>query len=311
MVYRKAWEVAYQRDRAAGRPRYVDVEPTRVRLARLTDAGAPRRAVARATGLSDTAVQAILRGDRRQVQRATAERVAKVSLQQLYSRQPTGHVPRVGAVRRVQALMALGWSHQDLAAAGAANTPGLLNRPGHLVTVARWREIREVYDRLSMTPGPSSVTRSRAASCGYVPPLAWGEEDIDDPTAKAQGTPDRQGTKRPATDIDPVVVARAVLGPACPQLTPAERTQVLTAMFAAGASDGEIGTRLGVTGARVWQLRHLHGITHTPPRAGTEMAALWAAATAISRQKTSVPTDVKGLQSAGVPSQAVARSVAR
>ena len=33
MPYRKAWEVAYQRDRAAGISRYVDAEPTRTRLA--------------------------------------------------------------------------------------------------------------------------------------------------------------------------------------------------------------------------------------------------------------------------------------
>ena len=38
MVYRKAWEVAYQRDRAAGRARYVDAEPTRARLAELAAA---------------------------------------------------------------------------------------------------------------------------------------------------------------------------------------------------------------------------------------------------------------------------------
>ena len=29
MVYRKAWEVQYQRDRARGLTRYVDAEPTR------------------------------------------------------------------------------------------------------------------------------------------------------------------------------------------------------------------------------------------------------------------------------------------
>ena len=118
MVYRKAWEVAYQRDRAAGRARYVDAEPTRARLAELAAAHVPIRALARAAALSDTGVKAILDGSRTHVQQLTAARVAKTSLRGIYAEQPSGHVPRVGAVRRVQALMAMGWSHQELDRAG-------------------------------------------------------------------------------------------------------------------------------------------------------------------------------------------------
>lgn len=43
MTYRKTWEVAYQRDRAAGRARYVPVEPTRSRLGELAGAAVPMR----------------------------------------------------------------------------------------------------------------------------------------------------------------------------------------------------------------------------------------------------------------------------
>ena len=52
MVYDKAWNVAYRRDRDAGRPRYVDAAPVRVRLQRLVDAHVPVRALGRVTGLS-------------------------------------------------------------------------------------------------------------------------------------------------------------------------------------------------------------------------------------------------------------------
>ena len=48
MVYRKAWEVQYQRDRARGQTRYVDAKPTRSRLAELTAAHVPVRALAAA-----------------------------------------------------------------------------------------------------------------------------------------------------------------------------------------------------------------------------------------------------------------------
>ena len=81
MVYRKAWEVAYRRDRAAGRSRYVEAEPTRVRLAELAAAHVPIRALSRAAGLSDTGVKAILDGTRSQVQQSTAARVEAISCQ--------------------------------------------------------------------------------------------------------------------------------------------------------------------------------------------------------------------------------------
>ena len=173
MVYRKAWEVQYQRDRARGQTRYVDAKPTRSRLAELTAAHVPVRALGRACGLSDTGVKAILAGTSTQVQQETATRVARICLRDIYSDQATGHVPKIGAVRRVHALMAMGWSHHQLEAAGVPNTARLLSGPGHLVTVERWREVCEVYDRLSMTPGPSPETRGWARTRGYAPPLAW------------------------------------------------------------------------------------------------------------------------------------------
>ena len=79
MVYRKAWEVQYQRDRARGQTRYVDAEPTRSRLAELTAAHVPFRALGRACGMSDTGIKAILAGTRSQVQHETANRVARMS----------------------------------------------------------------------------------------------------------------------------------------------------------------------------------------------------------------------------------------
>ena len=121
MVYRKAWAVQYQRDRARGQTRYVDAEPTRSRLAELTAAHVTVRALGRACGLSDTGVKAILAGTRTQVQQETATRVARICLRDIYSDQATGHVPKIGAVRRVHALMAMGWSHHQLDAAGKAD----------------------------------------------------------------------------------------------------------------------------------------------------------------------------------------------
>ena len=185
MSYKKAWEVGYARDRAHGRRRYVPATDTRAKLQELVDAHVPVRAIARASGLSHTAVTQIIDGRHEQVQRQTATRIATLTPNDVYD-QACGNVPNVGAVRRVQALMALGWRKADLEAEGVPSGQ-LVTRSRDLINVQGWRQVRDVYDRLSMTPGPSQTTRDRAAARGYFPPLAWDDETIDDPRA----TPER------------------------------------------------------------------------------------------------------------------------
>jgi len=277
MVYRKAWEVAYQRDRAAGRARYVDAEPTRARLAELAAAHVPIRALARAAALSDTGVKAILDGSRTHVQQLTAARVAKTSLRGICAEQHSGHVPRVGAVRRVQALMAMGWSHQELDRAGVPNTARLLTGTGNLVTIQRWREISELYDRLSMTPGPSPQTRGWAKTLGYAPPLAWDEDTIDDPRAQPHGKDEEHS---PGQVIDMVAIRRTLDEPGTnAALTPQEQVIAMRAMAARGRSDAHIGERLGVSDRTVLRWRHRDGIPAQTPDSDLD----WSVAAAATR----------------------------
>ncbi len=283
MPYRKAWEVSYQRERYEGGPgRYVDAGPVRARIAELSEVHVPLRALARGSGLSDTGIRAILDGRRQYVQRATARRVASLSLAGVYGGQATGHVPRIGAVRRVQALMALGWTHDAIAAAGAANTSRLVNGGGALMTVERWRDVRDVYDRLSMIPGPSPETRGWARSLGYPPPLAWDEETIDDPT----GVPYVPGENGGADVFDLVAVRRAATtgDPTPAQLSPPERAAVVRSMATSGASDTEIAGRLGVACRTVLRARQDQRIPAGQPqfRPGAR-ASEWAEAHAATR----------------------------
>jgi hypothetical protein len=302
MVYRKAWEVDYQRDRAAGRLRYVEAEPTRLRLAELAAAHVPLRALSRATGLSDTGVKAILEGSRSHVQSSTAARVESLSLRTLYSTQATGHVPRVGAVRRVQALMALGWSHRELERAGVPNTARLLSGTGHLVTIERWREVCDVYDKLSMTLGPSPETRGWAKSLGYPPPLAWDEDAIDDPGARPHH---RDGESGRTPIVDPVAVRRAVehAGRAGP-LTSAERTEAAHTMSRRGHSDSQIADRLGVSDRTVLRWRQRSGSSALrPPAAAHE----WSDALAATRR----PAHPRGATPTVRPAVTTDRSITR
>lgn len=106
-------------------------------------------------------------------------------------------VDKLGSVRRLQALMAMGWTRRELARRagyqGDAFAP-ILNSPRQVLRAETAAKILDLYDRLSMTHGPSSSGRIRAASRGWPPPLAWN--NIDDPDEnpvdwKYNGTNDR------------------------------------------------------------------------------------------------------------------------
>ncbi|WP_157509205.1 hypothetical protein [Luteipulveratus halotolerans] len=258
MGYRtKADEVAYQRDRSHGRPRYVSADPARQKLQRLLEADVSVRALARSSGLSAPALQAIANGERTKIQRRTATIVAQLALSGIYEQQPAGHVPKVGAVRRVHALMALGWTREQISQAGAPSVGRVINSPGSQITAQKWRQIRDVYDQLSMTPGPSPETRGWARSRGYPPPLAWDDGTIDDPQARPLLAPAAVGGEA----LDTVAVDRAIAstGVAANQ-TQAERVAVVRGMAAGGASDRRIGQHLDVVDRTILRTRQRYGI---------------------------------------------------
>lgn len=268
MSYRtKADEVAYQRDRARGRARYVPAEPVRRKLQQLLEGGVPMRALSRSSGLSAPALRSIVNGDRTNVHRTTAQRVARLRAAAIYQQQQVGHVPKVGAVRRVRALMAMGWTRDLLTEAGARSLPRVLSGHGCLITLEKWREIKDVYDQLSMTPGPSLQTMGRARAWGYAPPLAWDDATIDNPHALPQAV----GLQAKGTEIvDVVAVERAITRPGhATTLTAAERVEVVRAMATAGASDPQIGQHLGAVDRTILRTRQRHDIPSAWPAPAT------------------------------------------
>ncbi|MGK5681639.1 hypothetical protein [Actinoplanes sp. URMC 104] len=139
--------------------------------------------------------------------------------------------PGIGAARRVQALVAIGWSlteqgHRLGMPVQQVNDIALQRRVLlHHVTCTR---VGAVFEQLSATPGPSPRARRLAARRGWLPPLAWGD-DIDVPEAE------------PASDdfdnalVDEVVVERALAGQDVP-ITDAELVAALHAGVARGVS---------------------------------------------------------------------------
>ena len=94
-------------------------------------------------------------------------------------------VPMLGAQRRVQALLAMGYRHSDLTEHVGSETYRLATGRLALTTARKWRAVDAAYRHLSTTPGPSATTRDRARAMGYAPPMAW--DDIDNPTEQPKG----------------------------------------------------------------------------------------------------------------------------
>jgi hypothetical protein len=136
-----------------------------------------------------------------------------------------------GTVRRLQALSAIGWGLVDLSAETGMAIAALGRlRAGTHATHRRTRQtIAELYDRLSMTPGPSQRARDYAARAGWLPPLAWDDDDIDDPGAWGNVTIEDDTP-------DPVVVERLCADPtAWRHGLAATRTERLAAAHILGA----------------------------------------------------------------------------
>lgn len=158
-------------------------------------------------------------------------------------------VPCLGSVRRVQALLALGHTHAEISAAADAAPTMSAN-----VLVARYPVIKvevaaavaRAYEQLSMTVPQgwkAEQCRRRAVKAGYLPPLAWN--DIDDPAER----PARARERWSDSELDEVVVLRAMDGHFDRHFTTAERREVTRRWIADGRSVGSLerasGWRVG------------------------------------------------------------------
>lgn len=96
-----------------------------------------------------------------------------------------------GTRRRLQALMAAGWTCQQIAAAHPGWTPGKAGRDAVQKLVQQQRVRRSVAERVAVVYaqledqlGESVQTAARAKARGWPPPEAWRPEDLDNPAAR-------------------------------------------------------------------------------------------------------------------------------
>lgn len=229
---RRAAHAAYERHRtrmiAYGRWQpHVDAEPVRAHVRGLMADGLSRRRITEISGVSETTVIRLLYGQPgrspSKVIRTESARALIAVRADLDMLGPTALVDATGTRRRLQALIAQGWSRARIAE--RLNThPDVISRYTRRarVTAAVVRAVRALYEDLwDVKPpedGDAAAARRHAAANGWLPPLAWDDETIDDPGAGPAHGQD--------SGIDEIAVERALAGDTVP-LTPAEITEVV------------------------------------------------------------------------------------
>jgi hypothetical protein len=171
-----------------------------------------------------------------------------------------------GSRRRLQALAAIGWSCRQLSAELGSTGDVLFKLvSGRTTTVnARTaRRVAELYDRLSMTPGPSLQVAERALKAGWPPPLAWDDELLDDPASLACQDPGEIESIQ-----DWVKVFRACEGEKL-SLTTDELQQAIRVLHGQGLTDPEIAQRLVISSRTVLRHRGKLVLAANAPSIGT------------------------------------------
>lgn len=235
---------------------YVDAEPARQHVLALRAAGLGPVTLARLSGVPHGALAKLVYGDRqrgqapsKRIRHKTAERILAVqaTIDTLADGAP---VDSIGTQRRAQALCAIGYSLSDqarrLGYPVSAYHRSMLR--AERVTAGRARAVRDLYDELAMTPGPSRRARLDAAKKGWPPPLAW--DDIDDPD-EIPCSP----TEEAGRGYDQAVVERVLGGDWRMPSTDAERTEIARRWYANGRSLADLERLTGFKPDRYYRLR--------------------------------------------------------
>lgn len=227
---------------------YVDGNAARDRIIALTEAGMPLAQIAARIGSSKTAVQRInkhpggegLKASRRIVDAILTIDPAEIHLAYLDST-ARSLVDGTGSRRRLRSLVAAGWTQRDLAARcgwTAEHLGQFIHDDGMGVAAATARRIAEVFVELQLTPNeaPSAYALSVAQAKGWVPPMAWDEDTIDDPSACPADLADDDKEHV----VDEILVERCVMAwrtdlPA-PYVPRGDREAVAVALLRAGAT---------------------------------------------------------------------------
>lgn len=236
-------------------PGLVEGAAAREHLAQLRKSGMGIRRISELTGLADVHIRQIASGEILRV----SERTQAVILALKPGNVADGaFIDATGTKRRLQALCAVGWTWVALADELGIFAANVNRITQHAKVTKRFAaEVAEMYDRVWADTPPCSDAgraraRNRARKAGWVGPLDWDDETIDNPDA------------RPAvTDYEVAVDAMAVelaLDGFKPKLNPAERHQAVARLHQLRWSDKKIAAWVGVSDQTVFRDRREIGL---------------------------------------------------
>jgi hypothetical protein len=189
-------EMARERTRmiAYGRQKsFVPAEPVRKHLLKLRACGISPARVTELSGVSDIAQWRILGGDRKQNKVRWETEQAILAIQPDFELSAaSASIDGAGTRRRVEALIAIGWSQTQVwQGAGIGWHTAIRILQGDRVRVTTARAVADFYERMWDRPAPAGRHRACALRMArerrYYPPLAWDDDEIDDPAAKPHG----------------------------------------------------------------------------------------------------------------------------
>lgn len=166
--------------------RFVPAQDVRAAVQALEDAGLTRRQVADAAGLTLYGLNVIMSGKTKRSLKTTLEQIQAVKPDPYLYGAPEARLDCTGAVRRLRALAAIGWTITDLANEIGIDRANLAKyMDGTYRRMARYRLliIRDMYERFWDQPKDNKRALNYARKQGWHPPLAWDDDEIDSPSA--------------------------------------------------------------------------------------------------------------------------------
>lgn len=150
-------------------------------------------------------------------------------------------VSAIGIKRRLQALQVMGWPRPEIMRRLGVSDHGTWLTVVDNVRPQTLDRVRAVYDELWDKPGPSAWTRSWALNRGYLPPMAWDDVLIDDPSCQ----PFTNVENATAVEGDDVAIDRFIAGDLdWKALTPQERIAAAVEMDRRGYTRKVIAERV-------------------------------------------------------------------
>jgi uncharacterized protein YerC len=208
------------------------------------------------SGVSVPTISRIMRGVTVRVERETADALLGTHPKMRHRAPEPRKTDATGTVRRIRALVAVGWTFWAISArAGHAKTWAYNITRSTVVTATTRDLIARLYDEMWNTLPPrdtavekQSYTRSRgiAVKNGWASPLAWDDDTIDDPDAEPE--------LPTVEELWASTVDSAIAGEQ-PDLNPEQRREVITVLNERRWSGKKIADHIGCNVKTVERVR--------------------------------------------------------